>query len=40
MRRECHGFVNPRGLSIRVGAGAGAGWQVATPEKPAPVARV
>jgi hypothetical protein len=26
--RECHGFVNPRGLQIRVGRGTGAGWQI------------
>jgi hypothetical protein len=38
--REYHGFVNPCGLRSRVGAGAGAGWQIATLEKPAPVARV
>jgi hypothetical protein len=35
--RECHGFVNPRGLTSRAVTGAGAGWQIATLEKPAPV---
>jgi hypothetical protein len=38
--RECHGFINPHGLQVRVATGAGAGWLIATPEKPAPVARV
>jgi hypothetical protein len=28
--RECHGFLNPRGLRVRVYQGAGAGW----PKKP------
>jgi hypothetical protein len=28
VNRECHGFVNPHGLRVRVGRGTGAGWQV------------
>jgi hypothetical protein len=38
--RECHGFRNPRGLQVRVGTGAGTGWQFTTLGKPAPVAWV
>ena len=38
--RECHGFTNPRGLQSRVVTGAGVGWQIMTPQKPAPVAQV
>jgi hypothetical protein len=38
--RECHGFTNPCGSQSQVGMGAGRGWQITTPEKPAPVARV
>ena len=38
--RECHGFTNPHGLQSRVVTGAGAGWQIVTPQKPAPVAQV
>ena len=38
--RERDGFINPCGLRVRVVTGAGAGWQVTTLEKPAPLARV
>jgi hypothetical protein len=38
--REYHGFLNPHGLRVRVHPGAGAGWQIKTLEKPAPVAWV
>ena len=37
MAREYDRFANPHGLWVRVGTGTGAGWQIATPEKPAPV---
>jgi hypothetical protein len=36
IHREWHGFMNPRGLRVRVGAGAGMGWHFVTPRKPAP----
>jgi hypothetical protein len=35
--RDCYGFVNPRGLRVWVGRGAGAGWNFTTLRKPAPV---
>jgi len=38
--RECHGFTNPCGLRSRVVTGTGTGWQIVTPAKPVPVARV
>ena len=40
IRRECHGFTNPCGLRSRVVTGTGTGWQIVTPAKPVPVARV
>jgi hypothetical protein len=40
LARECHGFINPHGLRSRVVRGAGMGWQIATLEKPTPVAWV
>jgi hypothetical protein len=38
--RECDGFTNLHGLRVPVYTGTGAGWPIATLEKPAPVARV
>jgi len=38
--RECHGFTNPCGLRSWVVTGTGTGWQIVTPAKPVPVARV
>jgi len=31
LTRECHRFINPCGLALRVVAGAGAGWVFVTP---------
>ena len=38
--REYDGFTNPHVLQSRAVTGAGAGWQIITPQKPPPVARV
>ena len=40
MRRECHRFWNLRVFRSQVVTGEGAGWQIVTLKKPAPVARV
>ena len=40
MSRECDGFTNPCRSQVQVGMGAGAGLEIATLGKPAPVAQV
>jgi len=39
LTRECHGFVNPCGLTPRVHTGTGTGWGLVTLTQPAPALR-
>jgi hypothetical protein len=38
--RDCHRFMNPHRLRQRVDMDTGVGWQIATSEKPMPMAWV
>ena len=37
--RDCHGFMNPRGLRLRAITGTGMGWSLVTLAQPVPVMR-